>query len=887
MKRYLVLLLLLPALLGAATLHYQLNFEEDSPSGFTTAPARLHLPVYEINVLLPAGSSLHSFDLQFTHSRPPVHSYSQLNPPWHDSFQVLDAAPSYHTPPAFQYLGLKRWGDLYYASFAILPYDVQSSLWRQQAELTLSYTQDRYSRNLIPNTLLQNDFFINQTKIHDWYQRQTTRNYDFLVVGKSIHFPYLSEWDAFRQSQGFIIEYADINTILAENNGANDADKLRNYLKSQYEASPFTYLLLVGDHDVVPVAYLTPEPNGYDLVPSDFFYSDLSSDWDSNGNGKYGEYSSGVGEGDWLIDFTPEVFVGRLSTNSFMELGNIASRIVAFETDTTGYRNKALLPAAYFNYGGEPLPQFSQTDGGVMMELFKNTVLRDYECTTLYEQAGYLPSLPSDYPLDYDILNDQIRNHDYGIISWAAHGSATSSSRKVWMNDNNGNNLPDPYEMQWFQMVDLDSFGSITTSGGSVIFAASCYNGYIDASLISLAEHALTRKGVGIIAATRTGWYKPGWVNPGWGGISSYNYHFLEQYAQNGLSLGAAHAHTNLLHTRYYLFGDPLDSDGIIWPELQNVYTYLLFGDPAVGHTEMEYPAGEILVYIPDGEADYRLINTLSDVSQMNVVYSNRLIEDYDYLSNFFAVFAIIEDYQLPPWEEDALDSYLASGGKLYMEGGGVDWNIDHPLYQKFDVVSYAPISEPVEFVRSLSNTWVNWASHPTYRNISNQSEGTERILWGGSVTGPGFNLAYLNNQNDYKTIASTFFLREIVDDTPNSPANSFVELITYLLTQLEVLVVTPNAQETVPAVIPSLSAYPNPSRGQLTIQLENFAKGNHILAIYNLRGQKINSLILDDRNRHTQSWDGKDTSGRQCPPGIYILKSGNLHKKITLIPKT
>jgi hypothetical protein len=56
----------------------------------------------------------------------------------------------------------------------------------------------------------------------------------------------------------------------------------------------------------------------------------------------------------------------------------------------------------------------------------------------------------------------------------------------------------------------------------------------------------------------------------------SYNYHFVENFRNNKLDLGSAHSWANLLHTQYYLFGDPIDSEGIIYPELQNVYTYML-----------------------------------------------------------------------------------------------------------------------------------------------------------------------------------------------------------------------------------------------------------------------------------------------------------------------
>jgi hypothetical protein len=98
---------------------------------------------------------------------------------------------------------------------------------------------------------------------------------------------------------------------------------------------------------------------------------------------------------------------------------------------------------------------------------------------------------------------------------------------------------------------------------------------------------------VAVFGATRTGWYKIGWENPVgvasaaktimcWKTMSSPNV----GWRRGGLDQSAPH--------QYYLFGDPVDSGGIIYPELQNVYTYLLYGDPAVGHSAVQTP--------PDGE---------------------------------------------------------------------------------------------------------------------------------------------------------------------------------------------------------------------------------------------------------------------------------------------
>ena len=97
----------------------------------------------------------------------------------------------------------------------------------------------------------------------------------------------------------------------------------------------------------------------------------------------------------------------------------------------------------------------------------------------------------------------------------------------------------------------------------------------------------------------------------------------------------------------------------------------------------------------------------------------------------------------------------------------------------------------------------------------------------------------------------------------------------------------SPNQDLTVPTPEPSLSAWPNPFAASAVISLDLKAAAPTELAIYNLRGQKVRSL-LDSRlgtGRHEIAWDGLDQSGRAVSPGIYFcrLKTGDFAKIIRL----
>jgi hypothetical protein len=95
-----------------------------------------------------------------------------------------------------------------------------------------------------------------------------------------------------------------------------------------------------------------------------------------------------------------------------------------------------------------------------------------------------------------------------------------------------------------------------------------------------------------------------------------------------------------------------------------------------------------------------------------------------------------------------------------------------------------------------------------------------------------------------------------------------------------------------------SMTVYPNPSSGTTNIQIDcpgaNGRTGEAQVArldIYNLRGQKIRTLVNNEPviGKHSFGWDGLSDSGVECSNGIYFLSlsiNGKIHstRKISLI---
>jgi M6 family metalloprotease-like protein len=77
------------------------------------------------------------------------------------------------------------------------------------------------------------------------------------------------------------------------------------------------------------------------------------------------------------------------------------------------------------------------------------------------------------------------------------------------------------------------------------------------------------------------------------------------------------------------------------------------------------------------------------------------------------------------------------------------------------------------------------------------------------------------------------------------------------------------------PAAITGLSHYPNPFRSEASISFTLKQALPVKLDIYNLRGQKVRSLLDSGlaKGSHRAAWDGRDRDGKDLPSGIYLYR--------------
>ena len=86
------------------------------------------------------------------------------------------------------------------------------------------------------------------------------------------------------------------------------------------------------------------------------------------------------------------------------------------------------------------------------------------------------------------------------------------------------------------------------------------------------------------------------------------------------------------------------------------------------------------------------------------------------------------------------------------------------------------------------------------------------------------------------------------------------------------------------------MSSYPNPFNPQTTVSYELYADTKVELAVFNLLGQQVATLVdgFVEAGNYSSVWNGQDALGREVSSGVYVLKLTTdnevISNKITLL---
>ena len=382
----------------------------------------------------------------------------------------------------------------------------------------------------------------------------------------------LNDWLKHRKAQGFAVEVASIESIDAAYGGCELAEKIRAHLKAKHSQGAFC-ALLVGTPDPddntdprdsvgsVPMKMCWPRkyespnnslsnPNLYRQAPTDFYYADLTGNWDKDGDGFYGEgyIHKGTEDGDLDgIDFLAEMMVGRIPFDNPNEVREYLQRVIDYEQAGYGYdfgsggrlhwRHRALIGCGDYLDASTPPHGFGEYLRKSVFEPQEWTTRRSYRTGDVTLRDFYCN--PSDFASEW--------SNGYGIVAWLTHGQERSAD----------------------DVFDTFHCYLLPQNKGAFVVAAACKNGTPEDPYALYAE-ALRHGVLAFYGFSRVMWYAPAWGQLKDGGGISLCAMLLKHILQ-GEFAGQALANS------VWWF---IQEGGGFPSDIYNVFSLNLYGDP-------------------------------------------------------------------------------------------------------------------------------------------------------------------------------------------------------------------------------------------------------------------------------------------------------------------
>ncbi|KKL77085.1 hypothetical protein LCGC14_2038430, partial [marine sediment metagenome] len=337
---------------------------------------------------------------------------------------------------------------------------------------------------------------IDYTTLNDqWYNPKiemliiTPNNSEF--INKTDSLVNLAKW---KNKKG-------VKTVILSNfslyDGRDDAERIRNMIKSYYAKENIQWVLLVGDTDILPVRMVynpdvfrwgegrTETISGEYYKPTDFYYADLSGTWDSDEDGDWGESPEDNEYGLDEIDWTPDVYVGRFPASSVEELEIMANKTLKYETDpeTGDWMNRMLLAGGVSSYSISGLSGSGEYESTLTSYIIKNYAKSVVNYTHLVKEEGNLSR---------SSLNSYF-NEGYSTVIMAGHGSPTTYY----------------IDISTTGYTSEDANSSSNDHKPSLVYLDACSTSSYDND-ISLGEKLINNTiggAIGVIGGLRVNWY--------------------------------------------------------------------------------------------------------------------------------------------------------------------------------------------------------------------------------------------------------------------------------------------------------------------------------------------------------------------------------------------
>jgi hypothetical protein len=373
-----------------------------------------------------------------------------------------------------------------------------------------------------------------------------------------------------------------VNTIILSNyslyEGIDNAEKIRNMIKSYYEKENIQWVLLAGDaqNDLIPIRDVynpdVIELEGSEtlgdriLKPTDYYFADLTGNWDEDKDGNWGESSEKNDNGIDEIDWTPDVYVGRLPASNAEELEIMVNKTLSYEKNPfIGKWMNRMLLAGGISDTIQQEPPDGEDESRLTTYIWQTYAQFTMNFTHLYRSASYVPPDPKK-PLTSTNFIEEF-NQGYSTVIFAGHGSYNQfSDERGRIYSNTDANIASNVEMP------------------SLIYADACTTASYDYNDISIGELLIKKElsgAIGYIGGLRVNWYLPEDENLEKLNRGNAKLFWEEFFANKKYQPGRAlyDSKVSYIHSDY--FNNPQISMDLEYQRKQ-ILTYSLLGDPEI-----------------------------------------------------------------------------------------------------------------------------------------------------------------------------------------------------------------------------------------------------------------------------------------------------------------
>lgn len=308
--------------------------------------------------------------------------------------------------------------------------------------------------------------------------------YEYLIVTDAALQGAFQTLATHKQGLGFNVRIELMTDILAGYSGADNAEKLRNFITWAYQNHGVRYVVLGGDQTHVPYrgCYGAVGSTTDNDIPTDFYFAALDGNWNANGNGVWGEPDDGV-------DLFAEVALGRISAADSTEAANQIAKIIAYENSSPPF--SCLLLGELLN--SDPLTYGDDGKDAVYLEM------AGMARSTLYDRDGDWSAAT--------LMNTYFNSNNTHVTNHLGHAN-------------------DTYNLK----MDNSDVDSLTNTVPFFIYSQGCYSGnfvygYGDCFAEKITA-GTTHGAFAVVMNSRYGWYSPG--NAAGGQSNVFDREFME-----------------------------------------------------------------------------------------------------------------------------------------------------------------------------------------------------------------------------------------------------------------------------------------------------------------------------------------------------------------------